>query len=54
MQKRLQSSNGEPTRRKNAVFTGKVRCTHRDHSLYTWVQPHHTDAAKPLFDRDTN
>ena len=54
MQQRLQSSNGEPTRRKHAVFTGKVRRTHRDRSLNAWVQPHQTDAAKPLFDRDTN
>ncbi len=54
MQQRLQSSNGEPTRRRHSVFTGKVRRTHRDRSLYAWVQPHQTDAAKPLFDRDTN
>ena len=54
MQQPLQSSDGEPTRRKNSVFTSKVGCTYRDHSLNAWMQPHHTDATESLFDRDTN
>jgi hypothetical protein len=54
MQKRLQSSDGEPTRRKHAVFTSKVGLTYRDCSLNAWVQPHQTDATESLFDRDTD
>ena len=54
MQKRLESSDGEPTRRKHSLFAGQVRRTYGDCSLNPWVQPHQTDAAKPLFDRDTN
>jgi hypothetical protein len=54
MQKRLQSSDGEPTRNWGVVFSGKVRRTHGDRSLNAWVQPHHTDATESLFDRDTD
>ncbi len=54
MQKRLQSSDGEPTRRKNSAFSSKVGRTHGDRSLNAWMQPHQTDATESLFDRDTN
>jgi hypothetical protein len=54
MQKCLQSSDGEPTRRKYSVFPHKVGRTHRDRSLNAWVQPHQTDATESLFDRDTD
>jgi len=54
MQKRLESGDGEPTARKTSLFAGQVRRTYRDCSLNAWMQPHQTDTAKPLFDRDTN
>jgi hypothetical protein len=54
MEQRLQSSDGEPTRRKHSVFTSKVGRTYRDCSLNAWVQPHQTDATESLFDSDTN
>jgi hypothetical protein len=54
MQKRLQSSNGEPTRRWGVVFTSKVRCPHRDRSLNARVEPHQADTTESLFDRDTD
>jgi len=53
MQKGLESSDGEPTSGKNSLFAGQVRRTYRDRSLNAWVQPHQTDTAKSLFDRDT-
>jgi hypothetical protein len=54
MQKRLQSSHGEPARHGDVGFTGQVGRPHRDGSLNAWVQPHQTDAAEALFHRDPN
>ena len=54
MQKRLQSSNGEPAWHRDVGFTGKVGRTHWDGSLNAWVQPYETDTTKPLFHGDTN
>ena len=54
MQKRLQSSHGEPARGGDVEFTGQVGRTQRDGSLNAWVQPHQTDTAKSLFHGDTN
>ncbi len=54
MQKRLQSSHREPARHRDVEFTGQVGRTHRDGPFNTWVEPHQTDMAKPLFHGDTN
>ena len=54
MQKRLQSSNGEPAHHWDVRFIGKVGRTHRNSALNAWVQPHQTDTTETLFHRDTN
>jgi hypothetical protein len=54
MQKRLQSSNGEPARHRDMGFTGQVGRAHRDGSLNAWMEPHQTDTTEALFHCDTN
>jgi len=54
MQKPLQSSHREPTRHKDVRLVGQVGRTYRDGSLNAWMQPHQTDATKPLFHGNTN
>jgi hypothetical protein len=54
MHKCLQSSHGEPTRSWDVGFISKICRSHGDNSLNAWVQPHHTNTAKSLFDCHTD